>query len=115
MFVHLAGLVGILAPIVGHIGGPLLVWLLKKDTVREVDMHGKEALNFQISFAIYAAVGWAFAIVSLILVIGFLLIPLMVVVSAVFYVVMIILPIVAGLQAQEGKVFRYPLTLRMIR
>lgn len=115
MLVHMAGLVGILAPIVGHIGGPLLVWLIKKDAIREVDVHGKEALNFQISFAIYAALGWTVAIISFIIVIGILLIPLMIVISAVFYVVMIILPIVAGLQAQEGKVFRYPLTLRMIR
>jgi uncharacterized Tic20 family protein len=32
--------------------GPLVIWLIKKDTMSYVDYHGKEALNFQITLAI---------------------------------------------------------------
>ncbi|KAF5409623.1 MAG: hypothetical protein Udaeo2_02070 [Candidatus Udaeobacter sp.] len=40
----------------GHILGPLIVWLMKRGDSPEIDAYGKESLNFQISMLIYDAV-----------------------------------------------------------
>src|SRR5262245_41203380 len=50
---------------------PLVIWLIKKDTMPILNMHGKEVLNFQISICIYAAV----AIMLCFVLIGFFLLP----------------------------------------
>src|SRR5438105_4208934 len=40
-----------------HFLGPLLIWLIKKDSSPFVDDQGKESLNFQITMLIADAVG----------------------------------------------------------
>ena len=63
MFCHLSALVGLL-----HGGltflGPLVCWLVKKDTSRFVDDQGKEALNFQITLFIGHLIGGATACIT---------------------------------------------------
>ncbi|PYJ15235.1 MAG: hypothetical protein DME96_14075 [Verrucomicrobia bacterium] len=49
----------------GHILGPLIVWLAKRGDSAEIDAHGKESLNFQISMLIYNLIALSGAIVSL--------------------------------------------------
>lgn len=56
MVVHLSALVQFIFHFFGLIIGPLLVWLIKKDTMPFVREQGKEALNFNISIALYAIV-----------------------------------------------------------
>ena len=56
MICHLSGLVGYLGNGLGSIIAPLVVWLVKKDELPEVNDHGKEALNFNISVAIYGLI-----------------------------------------------------------
>jgi len=51
MLCHLSGLAGYVVPF-GNIFGPLIIWLIKRDQSWFVDDQGKEALNFQISWAI---------------------------------------------------------------
>src|SRR5947207_15542787 len=53
---HLSALAGFVIPGAGHILGPLIVWLVKRGDSAEIDAHGKEALNFQISMLIYNVV-----------------------------------------------------------
>ena len=50
--------------------GPLVMWLLRRDEPY-AEYHAKEALNFQISFMIYAAI----AAISIIALVGILLLP----------------------------------------
>ncbi|HST44271.1 MAG TPA: DUF4870 domain-containing protein, partial [Luteimonas sp.] len=57
MFAHLSALLGgiITAGWAGSIGcfiGPLVIWMVKKDTMPFVDDQAKEALNFNITVAI---------------------------------------------------------------
>ena len=52
MLCHLSALIGFFIPF-GHIIGPLIIWLIKKDTSKLVDDQGRESLNFQISLTIY--------------------------------------------------------------
>lgn len=103
MLCHLLALAGLVVPF-GNILGPLIVWLMKKDTSELVNDQGKESLNFQISFTIY---GFVAAILSLI-VIG---IPIAIAL-VVFWAVMVIM---ASIKANEGQRYRYPLNLRLIK
>jgi uncharacterized Tic20 family protein len=112
MLTHLASLTGFIFPVVGNIVGPLVVWIIKKDEMPEVDRHGKASLNFQISLLIWLAIAWAVVAVLCIVVIGFVLVPVLgiaqVVVTALF-------PVLAGLKANEGGWYDYPMTIQFIK
>src|SRR6476659_9725857 len=98
---HLSALAGFVFPAFGHILGPLIVWLVKRGDSPEIDAHGKEALNFQISMLIYNAVAAVFCLIL----IGFFFLAILWVLNAVFV-------IIASVQASEGKFYRYPFTIR---
>lgn len=103
MACHLAALSGFVIPF-GSIIGPLVVWLMKKDTMPFVDDQGKEALNFNISIAIYVVI----SILLIFVVIG--IVTLIAVALG-----QLILTIVAAVKANEGTPYRYPLTIRFIK
>ena len=102
MLSHLSALSGLITGI-GFFLGPLLVWLLKKDDHPFIDEQGKEAVNFQITMHIAMFIGGVLAV----LIIG---IPILFVVG----LVMVVLPIVAAIKANEGEHYRYPLIWRVI-
>ena len=102
MFAHLSALVGVIIPL-GSIIGPLVIWLIKKDTMPFVNDQGKEALNFNITVAIAAIVGWILCFIL----IGFL-------VLAVLAIAWLVFVIIATIKANEGTTYRYPFTLRLI-
>src|SRR2546421_12252905 len=96
---HLSALAGFVIPALGHILGPLIVWLVKRGDSAEIDAHGKEALNFQMSMLIYNVVAGILCLI----VIGFVLL-------AVLHVLNVVFVIIASLRASEGQMYRYPLT-----
>ncbi|CAM0998060.1 Orotate phosphoribosyltransferase [Rhodanobacter sp. Root179] len=102
MFAHLSALIGLIIPF-GSIIGPLVIWLIKKDTMPFVNDQGKEALNFNITVAIAAIVGWILCFIL----IGFL-------VLAVVFVAWLVLAIIGTIKANEGTAYRYPFTLRLV-
>lgn len=53
MLVHLSALSSLVTSGLGSILGPLIVWLIFRGRSDMVNFHGKRALNFNISFAIY--------------------------------------------------------------
>ena len=115
MFAHLSALIGgiLTAGWAGSIGcfiGPLIIWLAKKDTMPFVDDQGKEALNFNIT------VGIAF-LALLVLSIVTLGIGLVIAIPAwiIIGIAWLVLTIIAGIKANEGVAYRYPLTLRLIK
>jgi len=93
---------------IGHIIGPLIVWLSKRDGNPFVDDQAKEALNFQISITIYVIAAIIMCVTIVFAVIG---IPILIVIHAFQIVCMII----AAIKANEGVAFRYPLSLRFIK
>jgi uncharacterized Tic20 family protein len=101
---HATALAGFFVPWAGHIVGPLIVWLAKRADSPEIDAHSKESLNFQISMLIYNAIA---AILCLVLV-GFVILGLL-------HILNIIFVIIASIQASEGKLYRYPLAIRLIK
>jgi len=102
MFAHLSALVGVIIPL-GSIIGPLVIWLIKKDTMPFVNDQGKEALNFNITVGIAAVVGWILCFIL----IGFLLL-------AVLAIGWLVFVIIATIKANEGTTYRYPFTLRLV-
>lgn len=114
MFAHLSALAGALVSSwfggFGVFVGPLVIWLLKKDAMPFVDDQGKEALNFNITMAAIAFVLFLLTIFTLgigIIVTG----PLF----AILGLVWLAFTIVAAIRANEGKRYRYPVTVRLIR
>ena len=101
---HASALLGVFLHFPGHLLGPLIVWLAKRDDSPEIDAHGKESLNFQISMLIYNAIAVVFCLVL----IGFVFLAVLWVLNAVFV-------IVAAIQASDGKFYRYPITIRFIQ
>jgi uncharacterized protein len=103
-FCHASALLGVFFHFPGHLLGPLIVWLAKRGDSPEIDAHGKEALNFQISMLIYNVVAGVFCLIL----IGFVALPILWVLNAV-------LVIIASIQASDGKFYRYPITIRFIQ
>ena len=107
MFAHLSALIGGL--LTGHWLGigcflaPLIIWLVKKDTMPFVADQAKEALNFNITVAI---AGLICGLLMFVL-IGLVLLPVL----GIAWLVMIIM---AAIKANEGVAYRYPFALRLI-
>jgi uncharacterized Tic20 family protein len=114
MFAHLSALLGgLLTGAVGGWGcflGPLVIWLIKKDTMPFVNDQAKEALNFAITLSI---IGFALLMITIMsLGIGAILtIPLLLFVG----LGALILVIIAAVKANEGVAYRYPLTIRLVK
>ncbi len=108
---HASALLGLFFPAIAHILGPLIIWLLKRDESPEIDDQGKESLNFQISMLIYTAALAVLFFILMWVLIGFLLLPLF----GVLYLLDIVFVIIASIKASEGKLYRYPLTIRLIK
>jgi len=100
---HASALLGLFFHFLGHIFGPLIVWLLKRGDGAEIDAHGKESLNFQLSMLIYDAV----AVILCFVLIG---IPILLL----LWVLNTVLVIIASIKASDGELYRYPLTIRFI-
>jgi len=115
MFAHLSALLGGL--LTGALGGgwgvfigPLIIWLIKKDTMPFVDDQGKEALNFNITVAIVFVVLLLLSIMTF--GIGLIIaIPLWVIIG----ITWLVFTIIAAVKANEGVRYRYPFTLRLIK
>ena len=115
MFAHISALVGgiVTAGWAGSIGcfvGPLIIWLMKKETMPFVDDQAKEALNFNISVAIIFFVLFVLTIITLGIG-GLLTVPLMVLVG----IGWLVFTIIAGIKANQGERYRYPFTLRLVK
>ncbi|HTN35790.1 MAG TPA: DUF4870 domain-containing protein [Arachidicoccus sp.] len=95
------GLLAHIITLVSTFLGPLIIYLIKKDESAFVTEHAKESLNFQITVAIVC-------IILFITVIGILLLWAVGIIS-------LILVIIATIRASEGKLYRYPFSIRLIK
>lgn len=102
ILVHASAFVGMVIPM-GHIVGPLLIWLIKKDESPFVDANGKEAVNFQLSMTIYIVI----AAILVVLLIGLLILPVLV-------IAWFVLVVIASIRASNDRVYSYPATIRFV-
>ncbi len=100
MLMHVSQLLGLLIPLAGFVA-PVLLWVINKDTNAKVDLHGKNILNFTISYLIYSAV----------LAITIIGIPLLVVLGIVYLVFVVL----AAVKANNGEYWRYPFIIQFFK
>jgi uncharacterized protein len=96
MFAHLSAI------LTGFLG-PLIFYLVKKDEDPFVGDQSREALNFNLTVLIAVFV----CIVLSFLVIGLFILPIVLIGALVFQ-------IIAGVQANQGELYRYPISIRMV-
>ena len=106
---HLSALTGWITGF-GYIAGPLIVYLVKKDSMPFAAAEAKEALNFNITWLVATILLAVATFVLSFVLIGLALIPVLIAIP----VVMTVLSIVGGLRANEGKHYRYPATVRLV-
>jgi len=114
MFAHFSILLGgLLSSAIGGWGffiGPLVIWLMKKDTMPFVADQAKEALNFAITISGIFVLLWILTVITL----GFgglVTVPLMLLVG----IATLVLAIIAGIKANEGVAYRYPFAIRLVK
>ena len=99
--------------LIAHFGGivvgfiaPLIALLAKGNESPTVRTHSIEALNFQITWGVALIIASILAVCSF----GFLfflpLIPI---------VIIVIFSILGGLKANEGQVYQYPMSVRLVK
>ena len=115
MFAHLSALAGgiVTAGWAGSIGcflGPLVIWLMKKETMPFVDDQAKEALNFNITVAIAFFVLFLLTLGTLGLG-AILTVPLMIIVGLAW----LVLTVIAAIKSNEGVRYRYPFAIRLVK
>ena len=103
MFAHIGTFSSIVVPL-GNFIAPIVVWQLKKHDSDYVVEQAKEALNFQISLVIYTLLCLPLCFI----VIGFFLIFALVIFG-------LITVIVAGVKANEGEEYQYPMCIRLFK
>jgi uncharacterized Tic20 family protein len=87
--------------LVAPILAPLIIYLVKKNESKFVEWHAKESLNFQITIAIII-------IILFITIIGILFAWIVAIIS-------LVLVIIATIRASEGKLYKYPFSISLIK
>ena len=103
VLLQLLGFVGFVFPF-GNIVAPLVLWLVKRADSPLLDRTGKEVINFQISYTIYAAIAGALCFVL----IGLLILP-------VIFILWIVFMVIAAVKTGNGEEYRYPATIRLLQ
>lgn len=101
---HLSQLLDLVSGFGGFIV-PLVIWIVNKDKIYDMDEHGKAILNFQISLFIYAII-----CIPLILLLGLGLLGLILIGLA-----GLIFPIINAIKANNGEMPNYPLSLEFFK
>ena len=99
---HMSMLAGFLVPPAGFIA-PIVIWQLKKNELPEIDAHGKNAVNWIISAAIYM-------VVSVLLIFVIIGIPMIIALGAAG----VVFPIIAAIKANNGELWKYPLSITFL-
>jgi uncharacterized Tic20 family protein len=105
MLCHLAALVPCIPCLL-----TVLVWQLKKAEFPSVDVHGKRALNFQISLLIVYVAAWIVGMMLAFIHLGFVMFLLPLLGLAALVVI-----IIAGVKAYNGEDYKYPWSLTLIK
>lgn len=100
---HLSQLVTLITGF-GSLLLPLVLWLTQKEKVYQMDTHGKNIINFQLSLIVYCII-----CIPLILLFGLGLLGF-----AILGIISIVFPIINAIKASRGESPKYPLSLNFI-
>jgi uncharacterized Tic20 family protein len=106
---HLSIFLNLVTGFLGPVAA-LIIWLVYKDRSSKVAFHALQSMWYQIGWLVILAVGWTVTALLLVVLIGFLLIPVMAIVSVV--------PFVhagyAAYRVNQGDDYRYPIAADMV-
>ena len=83
---------------------PLILWVTQKDRVHEMDAHGKNIVNFQLSIIVYSII-----CIPLVLLLGLGLLGLFII-----GIIALVFPVINAIKASNGETPKYPLSLNFI-
>jgi uncharacterized Tic20 family protein len=104
VIIHLSQFLDFITGIGGFVV-PLIIWLLKKDEIYELDYHGKTILNFRISMFIYTLICIPFVFLFGVGILGFIVLGF----------IYLIFPIVNAVRASNNQIPHYPLSIKFIK
>jgi uncharacterized Tic20 family protein len=112
LIAHFGGALGMFISF-GWLGwvAPLIALLGKGNQSPTIRQHALAALNFQLLWSIIAVAGTIIAICLTFIVIGLVLY----IIPAVSWAVGTIFGIIAGMRANEGQLYRYPMTVTIVK
>ncbi len=88
----------------------LVIWLVYKDRSPRIAFHALQSALYQVAWIVILAVGWTIAALLTIIILGFLLFPVMIVLSFVPFVHMAY----AAYKVSQGVDYRYPLVADLV-
>ena len=110
---HLSGFTGWFFPF-GNIIAPLILWIAKKNESTYIDVHGKAAVNFQLSLILYCFLLAILILPITILTLGLGLLAIIIgIIPAI--ILKIVLIISASIKANNGEYYDYPFTIEFIK
>ena len=92
LYLELSSFAFFILPGIGHILGPLILWLIKKDTIPQVNEEGKKVINFNISWTLWSIVSCGLG-----------------------FVAWIVIAIISTLKAANNEPFRHPWTIAFLK
>lgn len=101
---HLSQLVTLLTGF-GSLILPLILWATQKEKVFQMDAHGKNIINFQLSLIVYCII-----CIPLILLFGLGLLGFMI-----LGIIAILFPVINAIKASNGETPTYPFTFNFMR
>ncbi len=84
---------------------PLIIWLNQKDKILDLDQHGKQILNFQISLLIYTVICVPFILLFGLGFLGFIVLG----------IGAVVLPILNAIKVSNNQQTNYPFSFNIIK
>jgi hypothetical protein len=109
MLAHLSILLNLITGIGGPIGA-LVIWLVYKDKSPRVGFHALQSLWYQVAWIVILTVGWILTSILMLVIVGFLLIPVMALASLIPFVHQCY----AAYKVNQGFDYRYPFIADMV-
>ena len=106
---HLSVLLNLFTGFLGPVAA-LVIWLVYRDRSPRVTFHALQSLWYQAAWIVILAVGWTVTGLLTIILVGFLLFPVMIVLSFVPFVHMAY----AAYKVSQGVDYRYPLVADLV-
>ena len=106
---HLSMFLNLVTGFLGPVAA-LMIWFVYKDRSQKVAFHALQSMWYQIGWLVILAVGWTVTTLLLVVLVGFVLIPVMAIVSVV--------PFVhagyAAYRVSQGEEYRYPFVADLV-
>ena len=89
----------------------LVIWLVYKDRSQKVAFHALQSMWYQVAWLVLLGAGWAFTGLLMLVLIGFLLVPVMLILTLVPFVQ----AGYAAYRVSRGEDYRYPIVADLIQ